>query len=135
MDTKKTLTLDQPALYRLCLNGHVSADWSDWLTNIVVAFKNDQTLINGVVRDQAALFGLLSFVRDLGAPLVYVEFLPHKKEKTMNKNITKIGLKGIAMAMGVAVIVLSTLKTLDVSSGVSMLGMGLTALALANFQE
>ena len=137
MDTKKTLTLDQPALYRLCLNGHVSADWSDWLTNIVVAFKNDQTLISGVVRDQAALFGLLSFVRDLGAPLVSVEFLPYQdqKEKTMNKNITKIALKGIAMAMGVAVIVLSTLKTLDVSSGVSMLGMGLTALALANFQE
>ena len=53
----------------------------------------------------------------------------------MSKNITKIALKGIAMAMGIAVIVLSTLKTLDIGSGVSMLGMGLTALALANFQE
>ena len=53
----------------------------------------------------------------------------------MTRNITKIALKGIAMAMGVAVIVMSTLKTLDVASGVSMLGFGLTALALANFQE
>ncbi|GER80098.1 MAG TPA: hypothetical protein PKC99_15320 [Anaerolineales bacterium] len=53
----------------------------------------------------------------------------------MYKNIIKIALKGIALAMGVAVIVLSTLKTLDVKNGVSMLGMGLTALALANFQE
>jgi len=53
----------------------------------------------------------------------------------MIKNITKIALKGIAMAMGVAVIVMSALKTLDINSGVSMLGMGLTALALANFQE
>jgi len=53
----------------------------------------------------------------------------------MNKNITKIALKGIAMAMGVAVIVMSTLKTLDVNAGVSMLGMGLTALTLASFQE
>ena len=53
----------------------------------------------------------------------------------MNKNITKIALKGIAMAMGVAVIVMSTLKTLDVNSGVSMLGIGLAALALANLQE
>jgi hypothetical protein len=58
-----------------------------------------------------------------------------EKEKTMYKNITKIALKGIALAMGVAVIVLGTLKTLDVNTGVSMLGMGLTALALANFQE
>jgi hypothetical protein len=53
----------------------------------------------------------------------------------MNKNITKIALKGIAMAMGVAVIVMSTLKTLDVDTGVSMLGMGLAALALANLQD
>jgi len=37
--------------------------------------------------------------------------------------------------MGVAVIVLSTLKTLDINAGVSMLGFGLAALALANFQE
>ena len=53
----------------------------------------------------------------------------------MIKNITKIALKGIALAMGVAVIVLGTLKTLDVSTGVSMLGMGLAALVLARFQE
>lgn len=57
------------------------------------------------------------------------------KEKIMYKNITKIALKGIALAMGVAVIVMSTLKTLDVNAGVSMLGIGLTALALANLQE
>ena len=53
----------------------------------------------------------------------------------MIKNITKSALKGIAMAMGIAVMVMSTLKTLDVMAGVSMLGIGLAALALANFQE
>jgi hypothetical protein len=51
------------------------------------------------------------------------------------KNITKIALKGIALAMGVAVIVMSTLKTLDINTGVSMLGIGLAALALANLQD
>lgn len=56
-------------------------------------------------------------------------------EKIMYKNIVKIALKGIALAMGVAVIVMSTLKTLDVSAGVSMLGMGLAALALASLQD
>lgn len=135
MDNKATLTLDQPASYRLCLNGRISADWSDWLINTVVTFDNDQTFISGVVRDQAALFGLLSFVRDLGVPLVSVELLPGDKNKTMKMNITRIALKGIAMAMGVAVFVLSTLRKLDVSAGVSMLGVGLTILALANFQE
>jgi len=53
----------------------------------------------------------------------------------MYKNIIKIALKGITLAMGVAVIVLDTLKTLEVNTGISMLGMGLTTLALASFQE
>lgn len=53
----------------------------------------------------------------------------------MYKNITQIVLKGIALAMGIAVIVMSTLRTLDSPAGVSMLGMGLAALALANFQN
>ena len=47
----------------------------------------------------------------------------------------QIALKGIAMAMGVAVIVMRTLKTLDVNADISMLGFGLPTLALANFQE
>jgi hypothetical protein len=53
----------------------------------------------------------------------------------MYKKITKIALNGVSLAMGVAVIVLSTLKTLEINSAVSMLGLGLTVLALANIQE
>lgn len=53
----------------------------------------------------------------------------------MVKNIVQITLKAVALAMGVAVIVMSTLKTLDVTTGVSMLGMGLAALALVSLQD
>lgn len=45
-------------------------------------------------------------------------------------NITKTALKGVALAVGVAIIVLSTLKTLDIQAGVTMLGLGLAALVL-----
>jgi hypothetical protein len=75
METKPTLTLDQPAPYRLRLQGRVSANWQDWLKDPTVNFEEDQTVVTGIVRDQAALFGLLSFVRDLGVPLVSVEFI------------------------------------------------------------
>ena len=53
----------------------------------------------------------------------------------MYKKINKIALKGIALAMGAAVMVLGTLNSLSVTDGISMLGFGLFALALANFQE
>lgn len=53
----------------------------------------------------------------------------------MIRNITRIAWKGVVLAMGVAVIVMNTLKTLDVNRGSSMLGIGLAALALANLQD
>ena len=56
-------------------------------------------------------------------------------EAILYKQITKIALKGIAFAMGIAVIVMSTLDTLELSNGVAMLGPGLAALALASLQE
>jgi hypothetical protein len=67
--------------------------------------------------------------------LLWSGFVDLGKEKTMYKNIVKIALKGIALVMGVAVTVISTLDRLDVSAGVSMLSLGLAALSLANLQD
>ncbi len=72
----KPLSPDQPARYCLRLQGRFSADWADWLLKAASTFDGDQTLIIGTVRDQAALFGMLSYLRDLGAPLLLVEYLP-----------------------------------------------------------
>ncbi len=44
-------------------------------------------------------------------------------------------LNAIALAMGIAVIVLSALGTVDVQSAVLLLGIGLAALALTMFQK
>jgi hypothetical protein len=49
--------------------------------------------------------------------------------------IINLVFKAIAVAMGVAVIVLGTLGTVDVKSAVSLLGMGLAALAITTFQK
>jgi hypothetical protein len=57
------------------------------------------------------------------------------KERGMYKHIVRVALQGIALAMGVAVVVMSTLNTLDVSTGVSMLGFGLAAIAHAGFEQ
>ncbi|HEY3310815.1 MAG TPA: hypothetical protein VGK00_04170 [Anaerolineales bacterium] len=67
--------IDQPARYRLCLEGKVNSDWTDWLLDVSISFENNQTFLTGTVRDQAALFGLLSYVRDLSVPLRLVEFI------------------------------------------------------------
>jgi len=135
MQIKTPLTLDGPATYRLCLLGHVSVDWSDWLTDATVTIEEDQTLVVGAIRDQAALFGLLSYVRDLGMPLVSVEFAPSRKENDMSKNLFETICKAVALGMGVVVIVLNTLGSLTAITGVTLLSFGLTALALAGLQK
>jgi hypothetical protein len=58
-----------------------------------------------------------------------------EKEKTMYRSIVRIAPKGIALATGIAVIVTATLKSLDVSAGVSLLGLGLAALSLSNLPD
>jgi hypothetical protein len=75
----KILIPHEPARYCLQLQGRLSADWSDWLTGVEVAYEGEGqivvTTVTGTVRDQAGLFGLLSFVRDLGVPLIAVEWI------------------------------------------------------------
>ena len=53
----------------------------------------------------------------------------------MNKHVVPTVLKAIAVAMGVAVIVLSILGVLAGQTADLLLGMGLFALAVAAFQK
>ncbi|NNJ11362.1 hypothetical protein EKD04_013555 [Chloroflexales bacterium ZM16-3] len=63
----------EPVIYQLRLQGRLGADWSDWLEGMTVSpAENGDTLVTGLVIDQATLHGLLRKVRDLGIPLLAV---------------------------------------------------------------
>jgi len=53
----------------------------------------------------------------------------------MNKNLLDTIFKAVALAMGVAVIVLNTLGALTGDTAVTLLGIGLTTLAMAGLQK
>lgn len=53
----------------------------------------------------------------------------------VNKNLLDTIFKAVALGMGVAVIVLNTLGSLSVDTAVTLLSIGLTALAIAGFQK
>jgi hypothetical protein len=57
------------------------------------------------------------------------------KEYPMNKNLFEIIWKAVALGMGVAVIVLNTISTLSLNTGMSLLGIGITALALSGLEK
>jgi len=63
----------QPMIYQIRIQGHLGSEWTDWFEGLTITLEdNGETLIRGQVVDQAALYGLLRKVRDLGMPLLAV---------------------------------------------------------------
>ena len=59
--------------YQIRIKGHLDREWTDWFEGLTITPEEDgDTLLTGPVVDQAALYGLLKKVRDLGLPLVSV---------------------------------------------------------------
>jgi len=70
------IDFQQPVVYQIRLQGLLGPQWEGWFDGLQITFKeNDQTVLTGPVADQAALYGLLRKVRDLGLPLVSVMLL------------------------------------------------------------
>jgi hypothetical protein len=55
------------------VKGQIDERWSEWLDGIKIAHTGqDETVLSGEVADQAALYGLIAKLRDLGLPLLAV---------------------------------------------------------------
>jgi hypothetical protein len=65
-----------PARYRIRIQGHLDPAWSAWFESLTVTQADDSTTeLVGPLVDQAALFGLLAGLRNLGGTLLLVERL------------------------------------------------------------
>lgn len=65
-------------IYQIRLQGHLGSQWATWFGNLTISLEeNGETLLTAQVVDQAALYGLLKKVRDLGLPLLSVKWLKH----------------------------------------------------------
>jgi len=65
---------DKPCIYQIRVKGLLSSEWSDFFDGLTVSAQpDDETLLCGLVADQAALHGVLAKVRDMGLPLLSVK--------------------------------------------------------------
>jgi len=65
-----------PRRYRIGVGAHLDPSWSGWFDGMTVTQHDDGTTsLVGEVVDQAALYGLLGRLRDLGATLLSVQRL------------------------------------------------------------
>lgn len=69
-----------PAIYQIRIEGHLNPLWEvEFVGLTVTPADNGETCLTGPVVDQAALYGLLRKIRDLGLPLVSVTRLSSKQ--------------------------------------------------------
>jgi hypothetical protein len=63
----------QLRIYQIRIQGHLGRRWADRFEELSITLEDDgTTLLTGPVIDQAALYGLLRKIRDLGIPLLSV---------------------------------------------------------------
>ncbi len=79
-------TYDRPCKYHVRVKGGLNERWSGFLDNLTITpLENEETLISGVMVDQAALHGLLAKIRDLGLPLLAVKRLGSEGDKVQDR--------------------------------------------------
>jgi hypothetical protein len=72
--------LFEPALYRICIMGHLDTNWSDYFGGMAIEQKSNPkfktiTILTGRLIDQSALLGVLNSLHDIGCPIISVEYV------------------------------------------------------------
>ena len=58
------------------VKGHIDESWSEWFQGFEIRFGEEgESIMQGEVKDQAALYGLIAKMRDLGLTLIAVNIV------------------------------------------------------------
>jgi hypothetical protein len=67
--------MDGQARYEIRVTGGLDGRWAAWFGGLQISGQGEETVISGLLADQAALHGVLNKVRDLGLCLISVRRL------------------------------------------------------------
>ncbi len=78
--------VDEPVVWRIRLHGHVERNWAEWFTWLDVnrekcANGTWQTVLEGELRDMAALHGLITRMCDMNISVLSLELVDSPAEK------------------------------------------------------
>jgi hypothetical protein len=66
-------------IYHIRIRGHLDTHWASWFEDLTIHHAaNGESLLTGCMHDQAALFGNLMKIRDLGLTLISVQPAEHE---------------------------------------------------------
>ena len=64
---------DRPTHYEIKIHGQLDCRWQDWFDDLNVTPTGDgDTILSGAIVDQAALYGVLKRINNLGLRLISI---------------------------------------------------------------
>lgn len=75
-----SISCDQPATYRICVQGRITASWADRFEGMAITSNQPtqsppRTILAGTLSDQAALVGVLNSLYEMRLAILSVECL------------------------------------------------------------
>jgi len=66
--------MSKPIFYEIQVEGHIGSSWSSWFEGLTIRREETgETVLTGPIKDEAALYGVLMRIRDLGLPLLEIK--------------------------------------------------------------
>ena len=76
---------DHPAEYKIKVKGILDPSWSDWFDHLKITSRDDLTILEGPVTDQAGLLGILTKINDLGLVILEVSLVDYEMTSPGNQ--------------------------------------------------
>ena len=79
---------DQPCHYDIQLRGNIDPKWADWLDGLtIISHGETDTLLTGIMIDQAALHGALAVIRTLKLTLLSLHRMENSQTVIATHNV------------------------------------------------
>ena len=105
----------QPLLYELRVKGRLSEEqWTSWFDRLTVTTSKGESTLRGRALDHAALYALLSRLRDLAVPLLSVRVLDAKAQRRLYRQRRRNEVAVSAMLVAVYLALLGAMATITV---------------------
>lgn len=76
--------MQSSASFEIKVEGNINSSWSDWFGGLCIqAGPNNETVLSGVLKDQADLHGVLMKIRDLHLTLISVNRIKITNEEDL----------------------------------------------------
>jgi hypothetical protein len=57
---------------KIKIQGHLDKKWQDWFDGMEISYEGDNTILTGIMKDEAYLRGILNRIMDLNLKLISV---------------------------------------------------------------